>query len=38
MLVINGVALTSLVVGMYLGFSLKQSFDGYSAYYVSQHS
>lgn len=28
----SGLAITSLFVGMYLGFSIKQLFNGYSAY------
>ena len=31
-LVTNGVAITSLAVGMFLGFSLKQLYNGCSAY------
>jgi len=38
MLVTNGLAITSLAVGMYLGFSLKQLYDGYSAYSVAATS
>lgn len=34
-LITNGVTITSLVVGMYLGFSLKQLYNGYSAYSVA---
>lgn len=37
-LVTNGVAITSLAVGMYLGFSLKQLYNGYSAYSVATPS
>lgn len=33
-LVSSGVALTSLLVGMYLGFSLKQLYSGYIAYSI----
>lgn len=32
LLITNGVAITGLAVGMYLGFSLKQLYDGYSEY------
>jgi hypothetical protein len=32
LLVTNGTAITSLAVGLYLGFSLKQLYNGYSAY------
>jgi hypothetical protein len=37
-LVTNGVAMASLAVGTYLGFSLKQLYNGYSAYFSTHPS
>lgn len=32
LLITNGLAITCLAVGLYLGFALKQLYDGYGAY------